>query len=344
MRGTLIVLGWICALGGVRAMAGNKAQAPATDRYARRCQDREPSRWIDLQGTMLWGTWSGWTEKERTKSDDRKSVLVSAQLDGMVQSRQGVKVLRLESGRLTAAGGSAAGSVLQGMGSDGRPVEVAICDAETVPGDNGTTWYRIEVWNSEAREWENPCVPTEALAHPRALAVGGVWDTGGAHHDVAGKITFACQGGVIAKCATWGYRPWASHGGTSLAEAHQACTRMARADYCGNGQSHTREGTLIDYYDSLGLSSRATSASSSWDPARASFEAAWAPDGATCIARTRGGDPVAAILKECPGRFKEAPADLGNGDRCVLQRAGQGPAVGLLRNRVGGAPAPAAGR
>ena len=37
----------------------------------------------------------------------------------------------------------------------------------------------------------------------------------------------------------------------SLASYHQACTRMARADYCGDGTSHTQDGTWIEYYDKL---------------------------------------------------------------------------------------------
>jgi len=319
------------------ALAGGAAAGPAPDRYARRCQARAASRYIDPQGTMLWGTWSGWTEKDRVRAQDQKSVLVSASLDGLVQGPQGAKALQLDGGALSANGKGAAGAVLRGQSSDGQPVEVAICDAEPTAADPRMVWYRIEAWNPTAQEWENPCVPTGAVPNPRAVVMAGVWDEHGAHHVVADKVTFSCENGVISKCASWGYRPWANAGGHSLADAHQACTRMARADYCGNGQSHTRQGTMIEYYDALGFSPRATTATKEWDPGRAQFEAAWSPDGASCIARTRHGEPLSAILQECPGRFTQGAFDLGGGDRCSVARADLGsPSAPVLRNRING--------
>jgi hypothetical protein len=108
---------------------------------------------------------------------------------------------------------------------------------------------------------------------------------------------------------------------------------MARADYCGNGRSHTHEGTVLDMYDRLGVSERTTVAVAGFDPARASFEAAWGPDGATCLARTRDGRALETILQECPNRFRTgAVAELGQGDRCTVQRADVSPGTALLRN------------
>jgi hypothetical protein len=163
--------------------------------------------------------------------------------------------------------------------------------------------------------------------------VGGVWDASGARQEAAGKLTLACETGVITKCIRWGYKPWTSRDGQSLAELHQACTRMARADYCGDGQSHTREGTLIDMYDRMGVLAATTESSPEWDLSRVSFEAAWAPDGATCLARTRDGRALETISQECPGRFQASTTELGQGDRCKLQREGLRPGVPLLRNR-----------
>ena len=65
-----------------------------------------------------------------------------------------------------------------------------------------------------------------------------------------------------------------------------------------------------------------------------SFEAAWAPDGAYCIQRTRDGRPMDEVLKECPGRLaKAARRDLGQGDQCTILRPGRGLGAFLLRNR-----------
>lgn len=195
-------------------------------------------------------------------------------------------------------------------------------------------WYRIEAWNTVAQEWENPCVALNRVPDPRALAVNGVWDASGARRDAPGKFTFACENGAISKCIHWGYKPWVSHAGQSLADLHQACTRMARADYCGNGRSHTHEDTTIDMYDRLGMIERATEVSADWDPARGSFEAAWAPDGATCLAHTRDGRALESILQECPDRFSTGRmTDLGQQDRCVVQRTNVSPDTALLRNR-----------
>jgi hypothetical protein len=315
------------------------------ERHARRCQSQFLQRIARPQGTMLWGTKRGWdTEKV---AEERTSVLVSAELAPLRQTDPGVKALRLEGGRLVAspapeAGGAAGGvvgTVLQGTASDGKPVEVAICGADPSPEDPGMVFYRIEAWNALAQTWENPCVALGRVTDPRALAVSGVWDASGAHHDTPGRLTFACQNGAIAKCILWGYKPWASRNGQSLAGLHQACTRMARADYCGNGRSHTHRDTTIDMYDRLGVLERATEASAEWDPARASFEAAWAPDGATCLARTRDGRALASILQECPTRFQEGDAvELGGGDRCKVRRADVRPGDALLRNQSYGTP------
>ncbi|NMO19168.1 hypothetical protein HPC49_41800 [Pyxidicoccus fallax] len=326
--------------------ASSVATVSEADRYARRCQSQSAHRIVRPQGSMLWGTKRSWdTEK---KAEERGSVLVSADLAPLrLANASGVTALRLEGGRLVAspaAEGNAAppgvvGTVLQGTASDGKPVEVAICGAEPSLQDPGVVFYRIEAWNSLAQEWENPCVALGRVPDPRALAVGGVWDASGAHQDTPGKLTFACENGAITKCIQWGYKPWERHEGQSLAGLHQACTRLARADYCGNGRSHTGQDTPIDIYDGLGVLARATRASGGWDPAKASFEAAWAPDGATCIAHTRDGRAMEVILQECPDRLQAGEAvELTGGDRCTVRRTDVKPGTALLRNLSYGAP------
>lgn len=324
---------------------GTVAGVSDAERYARRCQPRPPHRDGRQQGTMLWGTKRSWdTEKA---SPAQSSVLVSADLAPLRKAEAGVKALRLEGGHLVAALDSRAGAsssgvvgtVLQGTASDGKPVEVAICGAEPSAQDPEMVFYRIEAWNEVAQEWENPCVALGEVTHPRALAVGSVWDTTGARHDAPGKVTFACENGVITKCVLFGYKPWAVHDGKPVTDLHQTCTRLARADYCGNGRSHTRDNALIDIYDQLGLVQRELKATALWDPAKGSFEAAWAPDGATCLARTRDGRAMETLLQECPGRFQVGePVDLGNGERCTVRRTDVSPGSGLLRNLSYGTP------
>ncbi|AKJ00814.1 hypothetical protein ATI61_11277 [Archangium gephyra] len=309
------------------------ASVSKAERHARRCQSQSLHRTVKPQGTMLWGTRRDWdTEKV---ANERSSVLVSASLTPLLLAEGQSKTLKLEGGHLVApsADKGVVGTVLQGTSSDGKPVEVAICGAEPSAEDPGMVWYRIEAWNAVAQEWENPCVALARVPDPRALAVGGVWDESGAHHPASGRFTFACENGAITKCIGWGYKPWASRDGHSLASLHQACTRMARADYCGNGRSHTHEDTPLDIYDQLGVLTRTTESSAGWELSRASFEAAWAADGATCLARTRDGRAMETILQECPNRFQTGAAlELGEGDRCTVRRKDVNPAASLLRN------------
>ncbi|MBC8071058.1 MAG: hypothetical protein IAG13_22225 [Deltaproteobacteria bacterium] len=130
----------------------------------------------------------------------------------------------------------------------------------------------------------------------RGVFVAGGWDARGAHADDTDVVTFSCEDGVIAKCVGWGYSPWDTD-----AQTHQGCTRMARADYCGDGVSWTLDGTIVDLYDRLGVQQMTPDS-------RFRFEAAWGPDGAICASRTRyeivdDGDvvlpPCLAALPEC---------------------------------------------
>jgi hypothetical protein len=312
------------------------ARLTQAERHARRCQSHATERGISPPGTLLWGTQRTWDDSQQ-RTDDRRSVLVSVDISSQLIPDPNVKSLQLRKGRLVASpapSSSLAGVVLQGSSSDGKPVEVALCGAEPAPEDSDIVWYRIEVWNPVAQAWENPCVPTGRVPDPRALAVSGVWDSSGTRQQVPGKLTLACENGVITQCIRWGYKPWASRDGQSLADLHQACTRMARADYCGNGRSHNPQVTAIDMYDQLGVHSLTTVAAASWVPERASFEAAWAPDGATCLSHTRDGGALETILRECPGRFRTGPSvDLGQGDICIVQRADMSPKPALLKNR-----------
>jgi hypothetical protein len=107
---------------------------------------------------------------------------------------------------------------------------------------------------------------------------------------------------------------------------------MARADYCGDGRSHTREDTPIDMYDGLQVLKRTTEGTAGWAPARASFEASWTADGAWCLSRTRDGRALEEILAQCPGRFEPVAEELGEGDHCTMRRKGTHPGAELLRN------------
>jgi hypothetical protein len=110
-------------------------------------------------------------------------------------------------------------------------------------------------------------------------------------------ITFACTNGALGKCARYGYKPWKTVHGISLADYHQACVHMVPADYCGDGRPHTREGTQIDVYDRLGIQKREPAADMT-------FEAAWSPHGAVYVSKPHyGGEKLEELVTQCPDRL-----------------------------------------
>lgn len=119
--------------------------------------------------------------------------------------------------------------------------------------------------------------------------VPGAWDDTGAHTTTGDELTYACMDGVIAKCVGWGYAPWSAG-----ADVHQSCTRLARADYCGDGRPWTLDGTAVDIYDALGVRTRI-------GDAELAFEAGWNEDGAVCATATRYAieDDGAIVRPDC---------------------------------------------
>jgi len=98
--------------------------------------------------------------------------------------------------------------------------------------------------------------------------------------DRDGGFTFTCTSGAEGKCVLMGYRPWETRDGIPLADLHRACIHMLRADYGGDDRPTTRDGTLVDIYDRFGIQISEPNPS-------LSFEAAWGPDGALCVAHPR---------------------------------------------------------
>lgn len=228
------------------------------------------------------------------------------------------------------------GTIFQGTESNGDRVEVALCDAEPQNDGTGVIWYRIEMRTTQGASWFNPCVGTDQAPNPRALAMNGIWNERGAHEAQPDRFTFACENGAIAKCVDWGYRPWEGiRNGQSMEDLHQACTRMARADYCGDGHSHTSDGSIIDMYDVLGIQLPTQGPSLKWDPSQAVFEALWQSDGAACLSQTRDMTAISDIIKQCPDRFVMNAVYLDKGDHCVATRRNLDAATTApLRNRI----------
>ncbi len=163
------------------------------------------------------------------------------------------------------------GAVIPASTDADETILLTITDAERDAANPDLWRYALET-----ADGQNLC-GSERLG----LFVGGIWDESGAHQDTmqVGEYmldaTFSCPRGVIAKCVTWGYEPWSLG-----SEVHATCTRMARADYCGDGTPHTEDGTEIDIFDTLGV--QVSDEAPGFD-----FEAGWGPDGAVCVSHPR---------------------------------------------------------
>jgi hypothetical protein len=107
-----------------------------------------------------------------------------------------------------------------------------------------------------------------------------------------GSFQLACTAGAMGKCVRFGYHPWqtrdlpqpVSHHDGEPVPSHldlfNACIRMVRADYGGDGTGTTRNGMLIDLYDDYGIQAPDLDH-------RMTFEAGWTQDGAVCVNHPR---------------------------------------------------------
>lgn len=190
-----------------------------------------------------------------------------------------------------------AGDEFRASADDGSEYTMRIIRTQTdeMDRDSELQLYEIEFLNPVTGVWLNLCMPDRnGLA--RAIPLSGWWDAGGSYHPDDTRITFACTSGVLGKCVRWGYKPWKIENGVPLQRLHQACVRMTRADYCGNGNGHTKEGTEINIWDVMSIQKREPESGMA-------FEAAWDENGATYISRTRWHDTGADLMKECPDKL-----------------------------------------
>ncbi len=205
------------------------------------------------------------------------------------------------------------GAKLEGILSSGASIELTVSAFERGRDGLGLAHYTL------THEGQSICED----ADDKGIFLPGVWDESGARRDRADAnaseiaVTYSCMKGVIAKCVAWGYVPW-----TVGVDLHQTCTRMARADYCGNGVSWTKDDTLIDVFDTRGIQVP-TAGDASF-----AFEAGWGTQGAVCVNRTRYTATTLAgeakmpscwgTLPKC-GSFEEAKAaggaTIGNGSK-----------------------------
>jgi hypothetical protein len=252
---------------------------------------------VALSSASLW-TWQAAGGQDFVPPE-AQSVAVSGTA---FQIREGSRLIRQDELK---------GSILTIKDDKGDEQVVRIDSVMPDPKDSEIELYGISVKDPTSGQWQNMCQPgPDGLA--MAFPLSGEWTPDG-RHVAAKSFLLTCTAGAIGKCVRFGYKPWKTGpAGESLWQYHQACTRMVRADYCGDGTSWTRDGTPIDYFDRLNINS----------PDRdqgMSFEAAWAANGAICVAHTRISEltNLDALLKRCPARFQRTA------DQCTESTAFQ---------------------
>ncbi|HEU4411810.1 MAG TPA: ADYC domain-containing protein [Polyangiaceae bacterium] len=202
------------------------------------------------------------------------------------------------------------GAEVLGSLASGTSVSIRIDSARQADG----VWFYAASYASGS-SWQPLCLPYAGAAG-EAIALDGRWNTnegkpgGGSWTADPTTFTFACRGSALAKCVELGYKPWASAGGVSLRGHHQACTRLLRADYCGDGTPWTTDGVTVNLYDAVGVQAD----TESW-----SIEAEWGPDGARAIsvpARQRflnAGGPVPPCFASKVSMSAGAPGHFSTG-------------------------------
>jgi len=195
-------------------------------------------------------------------------------LNGVGLTGAAIRETQLQGTRTTGGtliGAALVGAKLRGTMSNNGMIDLRIDASAMLPAPNSDVRV-YSITYATTTGWRPLCVgPTggnEAILFP------GTWNLStGRHQSDWNVFTVSCRGATFAKCTELGYKSDAL-----LDTYHQACTRALRADYCGDGKSHTVNGTQINIYDKLGRQAD----DQSW-----SVEADWTTEGAICIARPR---------------------------------------------------------
>jgi hypothetical protein len=227
-------------------------------------------------------------------------------------SLNGVSLNGVSLNGVSLNGVSLNGTSLTGELSSGDALELTVVSSQALPAPND------DVWVHDVR-YQRTDGTSGSLCPSGAIAVEGIWNYssgvpgGGSWSPSRDSFTFACRGNAIAKCIELGYKPWKSE---TLRAHHQACTRMIRADYCGDGTPNTLNGWRLDVFDAIGVQARVQDI----DTSRWSFEAKWTASGALCMSSYRALDLlVASDVPSCVAARLTTCEDDGFADGSLVQ-------------------------
>jgi ADYC domain len=173
--------------------------------------------------------------------------------------------------------------------------------------------YTLSEQDATTHLWRNAC-GTDPDGRQLGFPLAGAFTADGRYAPLPGRILVTCTAGAEGKCVRFGYKPWrTTPEGVSLEPYYQACVRLVRADYGGDGVGHTRNGTPIDLFDRIGIENDEIAPGMT-------LEAAFGPDGAVCVAHTRLPEVLSMpdLARLYPRLAGHLGADCGTGAPALL--------------------------
>jgi hypothetical protein len=225
----------------------------------------------EINGTSLNGAPFGRLQSVFSPSHSYHSVVASG---GILTATNGTEMTSLLFGDMVNATVFDSGSAIQLKVYD-VPAGVPISDAA------GTTAYTSYDLRPSTDATASICGNTV-----RAIPIPGYWDAQGAFNAPSGDITFACENSAAGKCIKLGYTPWGAYPRSNL---FNTCVRAIRADYLGDGTSHTVDGTVIDIFDASPWGGRINGYDTTYAAWRdeAEWDSAAGSKGAVCLSAMR---------------------------------------------------------
>jgi hypothetical protein len=220
-------------------------------------------------------------------------------------SMNGISMNGISMNGISMNGTDLDGATLNALLGNGTSASLRIDSVAALPdGNSDVLAYTVSVSTDDG--WV-PLCGLETDGSPRqALAVAGTWNlVTGAWTESSDHFTFACRHASIAKCVELGYKTSLGFG-----DHQHACVRMLRADYCGDGTSHTVNGTPINLYDNASVQSD----TESWP-----VDAEWGPDGALCVNHTRGAGAPSCYSE----KYSESCGSFSSGALLIDEYDGQ---------------------
>lgn len=178
------------------------------------------------------------------------------------------------------------GTVLRGYDLVDRPIEASgralrieqmVTEAQA---SGGRIFLYHIVAKSEHGRWEETC-PTSDGTIVLAMPL----------KNRRGQSRMVCADSAEARCVAFGYHPWEASDTVPMDRIHEACVRMLRAEYGGDGQPYTTSGVPVQFYDTFGIRKPPVAKD-------VVFEAAWDENGALCIAHVRARELASLTLLE----------------------------------------------